>query len=192
MRQACNDKKENEARLRAHAASASQQGNEYKATIVELCGRMNTGEEFVQAQNESLARAQVIHDSMRMKLDPREEEWSVEHNRVIYDMRQQAIRAIQTAEMHAETKARKAEEYVEFQKAEAMKREAAEEQRWSRLCSELSAAQASLQNQVVITNGDHDDIMERLQGLEVELSRSEQSFHAVSTQKQLWREIMRS
>jgi len=109
VRQAYNDKKEKEARLRAHAESASQQGNEYKAMIIELCGRMNTGEEFVQAQNEALARAQMISDSMRMKLDQREEEWSVEHTRVIYDVRQQAIRAIQTAEMHAETKARKAE-----------------------------------------------------------------------------------
>ena len=39
LRQAVNEKKENEERLRAHAESASQQGNENKEMMEQLCGR---------------------------------------------------------------------------------------------------------------------------------------------------------
>ena len=78
--------------------------------IEQLCGRMNTVVQFVEAQTEALARAQNIHDLMRQRIEQREEEWTVEHNRVINEMRQEAIRAIQTAETHAEIKGKKAEE----------------------------------------------------------------------------------
>ena len=72
---------------------------------------------------------------------------------------------------------------VEFQRAETMKREAAEEQRWSNLVSELSNAQASLHNQVTITNGGHDGMSERVENLESELSRAEKDLCAAYNQQ---------